>query len=208
MVPVLRRAGRAAARPDLDRHLQGRRSPTRRSPSAPSIVNDISALRYDPALAAVVVRRGAALVLMHTRGRSRDMYQRGARTPTCVAEVGAELRASAEAAPRRRASRRRAIVLDPGIGFAKRPEQSGEVLARLPELAALGRPLLVGPSRKSFLRRAIGDAPPAGRDWATAAAVTAAVLGGAHIVRVHAVPEMVDVVRVADMLRRDAGLDA
>jgi dihydropteroate synthase len=79
------------------------------------------------------------------------------------------------------------------------------VLARLPELAAaLERPLLVGPSRKSFMREAVGERPAHERDWGTAAAVTAAVLAGAHIVRVHAVEEMVQVVRVAEEIRRAA----
>src|SRR5205814_10400411 len=96
---------------------------------------------------------------------------------------------------------RHAVILDPGLGFAKRPEHSYAALAALPELAALGRPLLVGPSRKSFLTAAIGERPAAGRDAATAAAVTAAVLLGVHIVRVHAVKKMVDAVRVADMVR-------
>jgi dihydropteroate synthase len=77
------------------------------------------------------------------------------------------------------------------------------VLARLPDIAsALGRPLLVGPSRKSFMREAVADRPAPARDWGTAAAVTAAVLAGAHIVRVHAVAEMVQVVRVAEDIRR------
>jgi dihydropteroate synthase len=96
-----------------------------------------------------------------------------------------------------------AIILDPGIGFAKRAEHSFELLARLddPVLEALDRPWLIGPSRKSFLREALGDQPAHTRDWGTAAAVTAAVLAGAHIVRVHAVKEMVQVVRVADKIR-------
>ena len=83
-----------------------------------------------------------------------------------------------------------AIVIDPGIGFAKRAEHSLALLARLddPALLALGRPMLVGPSRKSFLQAALGDRPPAEREWGTAAAVTAAILGGAHIVRVHGWP--------------------
>ncbi len=90
------------------------------------------------------------------------------------------------------------LIVDPGIGFAKRPAHSYGVLARLPELAAaLDRPVLVGPSRKSFMREALGGRPAIERDWGTAAAVTAAVLAGAHIVRVHAVAEMVQVVRVA-----------
>jgi dihydropteroate synthase len=93
------------------------------------------------------------------------------------------------------------IILDPGLGFAKRAEHSLAVLAGLPRLTSLGCPLLVGPSRKSFLTAALGDVPPDHREWGTAAAVTAAVLLGAHIVRVHGVPEMIDVVRVADAIR-------
>jgi dihydropteroate synthase len=170
-----------------------------------SIVNDISALEYDPALPAVVARTHAAVILMHTRGRSREMY-RNARYEDVIREVSAELdarirRAGSCGIPVSR------VLVDPGIGFAKRAEHSATVLARLQALHALGRPLVVGPSRKSFLPRATGERDPAARDWATAAAVTAAVLAGAHVVRVHAVPEMVDVVRVADTLRRDAGID-
>ena len=111
-----------------------------------------------------------------------------------VAEVGEELRESIAAAIGAGVPRERLIV-DPGVGFAKRPSHSYGVLARLPELAAaLDRPLLVGPSRKSFMREALDGRPAPERDWGTAAAVTAAVLAGAHIVRVHAVAEMVQVV--------------
>jgi dihydropteroate synthase len=99
------------------------------------------------------------------------------------------------------------ILVDPGVGFAKQPIHSYGVLARLPELAsALDRPVIVGPSRKSFMREALADRPPTERDWGTAAAITAAVLAGAHIVRVHAVDEMVQVVRVAEEIRKQ-GLD-
>ncbi len=97
------------------------------------------------------------------------------------------------------------VVVDPGIGFAKRAAHSYGVLAHLPELArALDRPLLAGPSRKSFLNEAIGTRPPRERDWGTAAAVSAAVLGGAHVVRVHAVADMIEVVRVAELVRKYA----
>ena len=96
---------------------------------------------------------------------------------------------------------REQIVLDPGLGFGKRAEQSLTLLARVHALAALGRPLLVGASRKSFMNAATGPLDPADRDWPSAAAVTAAVLSGAHIVRVHRVAEMVQVVRVADAIR-------
>ncbi len=165
-----------------------------------AIVNDISGLTYDPGLAAVVADSGAALVLTHTRGRPTTMYAEAVYVDI-VADVVGELVAAAARATATGVSARQ-IVMDPGIGFAKHAAHSYGVLARLPELqAALDYPLLVGPSRKSFLRQATGDRPPAERDWGTGAAVTAAVLGGAHLIRVHAVAEMVQVVRVADAIR-------
>jgi dihydropteroate synthase len=164
-----------------------------------AIVNDVSGLRYDSALATIAARYRAALVLMHGRGASRDMYKE-ARYHIVAAEVRDELRASIGRAVDAGVAHD-AIVLDPGLGFAKRSEHSFAALAGLDELAVLGRPLLVGPSRKSFLSSAIGDRPAGQRDAATAAAVTAAVLLGAHIVRVHSVPDMVDAVRVADAIR-------
>jgi dihydropteroate synthase len=166
-----------------------------------TIINDVSGLRYEPRLAEVVAAYSAALVLMHMRGRAKTMYAEAA-YEDLMAEVTSELRASMAAAAAAGVAPERVIV-DPGVGFAKRPGDSYGVLARLPELAsALGRPLLVGPSRKSFLRDAVGGRPPVERDWGTAAAVAAAVLGGAHIVRVHAVAEMAQVVRVAEETRR------
>lgn len=164
------------------------------------IVNDISGLGYDPELGDAVAAAGAGLVLMHTRGRSRDMY-REATYADVVAEVAAELDQALTRALAAGVARER-IVLDPGLGFAKQAGHSYAVLAGLPRLQALGRPLLVGPSRKSFLAAAIGSLRPADRDWATASAVTAAVLLGVHIVRVHAVAPMVQAVRVADAIRQ------
>lgn len=166
------------------------------------IVNDISGLGYDAGLGAVVAARGAALVLMHSRGRSRDMYVE-ARYDDVAGEVARELQRSMERAIGL-GVRWDALVIDPGLGFAKQPAHSFAALAALEGFAGLGRPLLVGPSRKSFLAAAAGAQPPAERDWATAAAVTAAALGGAHIVRVHRVAEMVQVVRVADAIRANA----
>jgi dihydropteroate synthase len=166
-----------------------------------AIVNDVSGLRYDPALAAVAAGAAAGLILMHTRGRSKAMYA-AADYGDVVADVAAELQESLGWALAAGVSPERTVI-DPGIGFAKRPSHSYGVLARLSELAiALDRPVLVGPSRKSFMRDALRDRPAVERDWGTAAAVTAAVLGGAHIVRVHAVAEMVQVVRVAEEIRR------
>ncbi|MBI2833295.1 MAG: dihydropteroate synthase [Acidobacteria bacterium] len=167
-----------------------------------SIVNDISALRYDPGLGGVVARHGAALILMHNRGRSRDMY-REARYGSVTREIVEELRGAIEAAENGGVARARLLV-DPGLGFAKQAPHSFEALARLDSLAGLDRPIVVGPSRKSFLTRAIGEVPPQARDWGTAGAVAAAVLAGAHVVRVHAVAEMVQVVRVADEIRTAA----
>jgi dihydropteroate synthase len=164
-----------------------------------TIINDISGLQYEPELGAVAASTGAALVLMHNRGRSREMY-RDAAYSDVAAEIASELSECMQRAERA-GVRREAIVLDPGLGFAKRAEHSYEALARLPELAALGRPILSGPSRKSFLKEAVGDLPPPSREWGTAAAVAASVLLGAHIVRVHGVREMAQVVRVCDRLR-------
>ncbi len=162
------------------------------------MVNDVSGLRHDPALAGVAAEAGAALVVMHSRGRSRDMY-RDACYRAVAAEVARELRASIAAAVEGGVERSR-VLIDPGLGFAKRAGQSYDALAGLGRLAALDRPILVGPSRKSFLAGR-ADRGPADRDWGTAAAVTAAILEGAHIVRVHRVREMRQVAEVADRCR-------
>ena len=168
-----------------------------------SMINDISGLQYDRLLGEVAADTGAALVLMHTRGRSRTMYE-FAEYQEVVREVVEELGTAIGRATAAGVSRE-AIILDPGFGFAKKAEHSYTLLARLPELATLGRPILSGPSRKSFLKGPIGERLPAEREWATAAAVTTSVLGGAHIVRVHGVKEMRDVVRVADRVREEFG---
>ena len=168
-----------------------------------AIVNDVTALNADRALASVVAGAGAALVLMHMRGRPRTMYAE-AHYGDVMGEVTEELRSRVEAAVSA-GIRRDLLIVDPGIGFAKQPAHSYGVLARLPELAAaLDLPVLAGPSRKSFMREALGGREALERDWGTAASVAAAVLGGAHIVRVHAVKEMVQVVRVSEEIRRQA----
>jgi dihydropteroate synthase len=168
-----------------------------------AMVNDISGLRNDPAMGRTVAETGAALILMHMRGTSKTMYAEAVYHDV-TGEVIDELRERVQVAVRAGVAADR-IVVDPGIGFAKQPAHSYGVLAHLPVLAgALGRPVLIGPSRKSFLREAVGDRTASERDWGTAAAVTAAVLGGAHIVRVHAVEEMAQVVRVAEEIRRHA----
>jgi dihydropteroate synthase len=164
-----------------------------------TVVNDVSNLQFDPGLAGAVAESGAALILMHNRGRSSDMYREAAYDDV-VADIGRELEAGVRCATRAGVSRD-ALILDPGLGFAKRAEHTYAAIAALNRLAVLQRPILSGPSRKSFLQQALGERRPPERDWGTAAAVTASILGGAHIVRVHNVAAMVDVARVADGIR-------
>jgi dihydropteroate synthase len=162
------------------------------------IINDVSGLQYDHGLAAVVAGTGAALVLMHNRGRSRTMYEQAAYADL-PREIGNELDEAIGRAVKAGVDRN-AIVIDPGLGFAKRAEHSYSALAALCTLRYLDRPILSGPSRKSFLKAAVGDCAPGEREWATAAAVAASILLGAHIVRVHGVREMVHVTRVTDRI--------
>jgi dihydropteroate synthase len=166
-----------------------------------TIVNDVSSLQYDPGLATVAAESGAALVLMHNRGRSKEMYREAAYADVMtdvVAELSAAMRRALDAGVRRDA-----IILDPGLGFAKRAGHTFAAIATQDRLAGLDRPILSGPSRKSYLKAALGDRPAADRDWGTAAVVTASILLGAHIVRVHNVLAMVQVARVADMIRAE-----
>jgi dihydropteroate synthase len=169
-----------------------------------SVINDISAFEYDPDLGRLAAAREVPAILMHTRGRPENMYAHAEYTDV-VAEVSNDLQRVIDRALALGVMPNRVIV-DPGLGFAKRAEQSLAALAGIDRLAELGYPILVGPSRKSFMTAAAGPLPPAQRDWPTAAAVTAAILGGAHIVRVHSVENMVHVVRVADALRLASGV--
>jgi dihydropteroate synthase len=167
-----------------------------------SLVNDVSGLRYEPDLAGVVARHRVPIVLMHTRGRSRDMYQQAVYSDV-IDEVLDELRESIAFAVGAGIPKDHMLV-DPGLGFAKEAPHSFEVLARLHQFSELGRPVVIGPSRKMFLTRPLTrrEVEPTARDWSTTAAITAAVFSGVHIVRVHALREMADVVRVADEIRK------
>jgi dihydropteroate synthase len=165
------------------------------------IVNDVTALGNDPRIAEVARRRKLALVLMHMRGKPSTMQK----TPFArdvLRDVAAGLR-HAVAVARRAGIAKSQIVLDPGIGFGKSYQQNCELLDRLPELARLGYPLLVGTSRKSFIGGVLAKGKlragsEVDRIWGTAATVAASILQGAHIVRVHDVAEMVQVARVSD----------
>ncbi len=171
------------------------------------IINDISGLRFDPRIAEVAHRRGVPLILMHMRGEPGTM-QKGPFARDVMKDVAQGLRASIRKA-RAAGVPKSQIIIDPGIGFGKSFEQNYELLRKLLELAKLGYPLLVGTSRKGFLGATLAQngkpAPPEERLWATAATVTASILGGAHIVRVHDVAEMAQVARVADCLLDSAG---
>jgi dihydropteroate synthase len=164
------------------------------------MLNDVTALRRDVRLAEVARRRRMPLVLMHIRGEPRTMQ-----TKPFARDVMRDVRGGLERAVKtalRAGVLKQQILLDPGIGFGKNDRQNYELLAGLPELARMGFPLVVGTSRKGFIGRTLGGARATERLWGTAATVTASILGGAHIVRVHDVAEMVQVVRVSDALLR------
>jgi dihydropteroate synthase len=162
------------------------------------IVNDVTGLRADPGIAEIARCHKLPLILMHMRGQPRTMHK-GPFARDAMKDVIAGFKRSVAVA-RRAGVPKSQIVLDPGLGFGKSYEQNYELIARIPELAALGFPLLIGASRKSFVGKALGGAAKNERAWGTAATVTAAALGGAHIVRVHDVGEMVQVARVADAI--------
>jgi dihydropteroate synthase len=175
-----------------------------------TLVNDVSGGLADDGMAKLVAETGVPWVLMHWRGHSREMYA-AARYGDVVTEVCAELTArvedvvSAGVAPEQ-------LVLDPGLGFAKRAEHNWALLAGLDRLVGLGLPVLVGASRKSFLGRLLADAdgavrPAEGRDDATLATTVLAAQAGAWGVRVHDAGASVDAVRTVEAVRaaRSAG---
>lgn len=171
-----------------------------------AIVNDISALRFDPQTADEVAKSGAGLVLMHSRGTPGSLHGLPP-IADIIEEVTSSLRGSIELAEKR-GVQRESIVIDPGIGFGKSQEQNIELIAKLDQLVAVfpDFPLLIGTSRKSFLGRILADrdgnpAPVEQRLHGSLATMTAAILKGAHIVRVHDVRAAVEAVRVVDVLK-------
>jgi len=164
------------------------------------IINEISGLKSDPRIAELAARHRVPLILMHMRGEPRTM-QKGPFARDVMKNVVRGLRSSVAIA-RKAGVVKSQIILDPGIGFGKSYAQNYELVQRLPQLAKLGYPLLIGTSRKGFLGATLArdgkPAPPEERIWGTAATVTASILNGAHIVRVHDVAEMAQVARAAD----------
>lgn len=164
------------------------------------IVNDISGLTYDPAMAGVVARNGCKIVIMHLPGRPRSILNEPQYLDV-VREIAGFWKAQIKAA-RAAGIDETNIILDPGIGFGKNAFQNLEILRRLRELTGMGYPVLVGASRKRFIGHVLGIEDPKDRVEGTAAAVALSVAGGAEIVRVHDVKQMVRVVKVSDAIIR------
>jgi dihydropteroate synthase len=168
------------------------------------IVNDVSALRWDAQMASTVVELACGVVLMHTRGRPQE-WRDLPPSVDIVAEVKADLRDYAQFALAQGIAKDQ-IMLDVGIGFGKKFEQNYPLLAGLGQLRDLGFPLLVGTSRKSFIGRTLAvdgkDAAPDQRLHGSLAAMTASILNGAHVVRVHDVKPAVEAVKIADEVLR------
>jgi dihydropteroate synthase len=170
------------------------------------IINDVSGFQWDPEIAAVCAEARCGVVLMHTRGRPEEWRTlRHLASDELLFKVRGGLEASLAAAVKAGIASE-SIVLDPGYGFGKRFEENYALLARQGELLTLGRPLLAGVSRKSFLGRTLaplfagGDAPTGARETASVAAMAAAILHGASIVRVHAMRPAVEAALIADAI--------
>ncbi len=161
------------------------------------IINDVSALGADPDMASVCAEYGAPVVLMHMRGTAETM-QKNVEYGDLMTEVFNYLLSRVEYAESRGIDREK-IIIDPGLGFGKSREGNLELVRRLPEFRSLGRPVLVGPSRKSFIAGTLGAGQ--GRETGTTAVVTASILNGAHAVRVHDVLGAVQAARMIDAIR-------
>jgi len=212
LLPVLK--GILAARPNAVVSIDTYKAATARAALAAGaeIVNDVSGFFWDSGLASVCAASGCGVVLMHTRGRPEEWREQPRlAADELMAAVKAGLETSLGAAVQAGIALER-IVLDPGYGFGKRFEENYALLARQAELLSLGRPLLAGLSRKSFLGRTLAplhggiDAPPEERETASVAALVTAILNGASIVRVHAVRPAVEAARIADAVLA-GGLD-
>ena len=162
------------------------------------IINDPSGLTFEPQLSRIVSNHDAGLILNHMRGRPETWAKLGP-MPDPLGAIIRDLDAAISRA-RHVGIDKNKLVIDPGLGFGKRKEQNSLILARLGQLATLDVPILVGPSRKAFLVHESAE----GTEFATAAAVAAAILAGAHMVRVHSVPQMRAAADVADEILRAA----
>ena len=165
-----------------------------------SVINDVSALRFDPAVADVAAREHAVLVLMHMRGEPATM-QKIDPSSDIFAEIESDLTIAIRVAESRGVERNQ-IVIDPGIGFGKTLEQNLAIINHLDRFESFGLPLMIGTSRKTFIGRLTGR-PDGDRLSGTAASVAIAISRGAHIVRVHDVKQIVEVARITDAIVSD-----
>lgn len=196
LLPVLRRLSKLSAPVSVDTYKPDVAQAA--LAAGAGLLNDIRGLDH-PDMYRVAARARVPLIIMHMRGTPQTM-QRAPRYADVVAEVRQALLAAARRAQAAGVPRRH-VILDPGIGFGKTPRHNLLLLRGLPRLAAAGYPVLVGPSRKSFLAAVLGPLPPRERVWGTAAAVAWAVAAGARFLRVHDVAEMRMVARVAAAIR-------
>jgi dihydropteroate synthase len=204
LLPVLE--GILRARPDAVVSIDTYKSETARAALAAGaeIVNDVSGFTWDPAIAEACAEFGAGVVLMHTRGRPEDWRSQPQLEPDALLAMVREGLSTSLVAAERTGIPTNSIVLDPGYGFGKRFGENYALLARQAELLTFGRPLLAGLSRKSFLGNTLAplfggeSAPTDARENASLAAMTAAILNGASIVRVHSVRPAVEAARIAD----------
>lgn len=165
-----------------------------------SLVNDISGLRFDPDMPVVISEYKVPVVIMHIKGTPKDM-QKNPVYEALIPEIMDYLREGI-----RRATEsgipEDMIIIDPGIGFGKTFEHNLEIIHKLHEFAFLEKPILIGPSRKAFIGKILGDLPPEERLEGTAAAISISIMNGANIVRVHDVKEMAKVAKVTDAIKR------
>ena len=165
-----------------------------------SMVNDISGLRFDPEMPKVVAAYKVPVVIMHVKGTPKDMQINPVYT-ALIPEILDYLREGIRIATESGIPEEM-IIIDPGIGFGKRFEHNLEIIHNLHKFTQLEKPVLIGPSRKAFIGKILGDKPPDKRLEGTAAAVAISIMNGANIIRVHDVREMVKVAKVADAVKR------
>jgi len=165
-----------------------------------SMVNDISGLRYDHAMPEVVAEYKVPVAIMHMKGTPKDM-QKNPVYEALIPEIMDYLRGGIRLAMESGVSEDK-VIIDPGIGFGKTFEHNLEIIHRLEEFTLLEKPILIGPSRKAFIGKVLGDLPPEDRFEGTAAVIAVSIMNGANIVRVHDVSEMSRVAKLADAIKR------
>ncbi|GAB6182747.1 dihydropteroate synthase [Thermodesulfovibrio hydrogeniphilus] len=164
-----------------------------------TIINDISGLRFDPDMARIAAKYDVPVVIMHIKGAPKDM-QKNPHYVALIPEIIEYLRESIIIAKNSGLDENK-IIIDPGIGFGKTPEHNLEIIKNLKDFTLLEKPILIGPSRKSFIGKVLDEPSPENRLEGTASAVAISVFNGANIIRVHDVAYMVKIVKMADAIK-------